>query len=90
MKAIYYYLLIFLVVFLLLRFVGVAFSFLMIVSARFISFLFRFWYVSLPLLIWLFWELRRKREVKKFKKTTGLDPKDEIKLKQEPRIEDED
>jgi len=50
----------------------------------------RFWYVSIPLVIYLVYSTLRRREKTKFSKQTGLDPDDEVKLKEKPIIEDED
>ncbi|MDA3814733.1 MAG: hypothetical protein PF570_10840 [Candidatus Cloacimonetes bacterium] len=50
----------------------------------------RFWYVSIPLVLYLLYEFRKSRKQKKFKQDTGLDPEKEVKLKDDPIIEDED
>ena len=51
------------------------------------SFTIRFWYIILPLILFLYYYYGKKKEGKKFKKTTGLDPEKEVKLKKEPKIE---
>lgn len=50
----------------------------------------RFWYVSIPLALYLFYEFRKSRKKNRFKQDTGLDPDNEVKLKEDPIIEDED
>jgi hypothetical protein len=54
------------------------------------SFAIRFWYVSIPLALYLFYEFRKSRKRKKFKQDTGLDPDKEVKLKEDAVIEDEE
>jgi len=67
---------------------------ILILVFRFFNFIMyfaiRFWYVSIPLALYLFYELRKSRKKNKFKQDTGLDPDDEVKLKEDPVIEDED
>lgn len=50
----------------------------------------RFWYVSIPLLIYLFYKFMKNKKRSDFSKTTGLDPDNEVKLKEDPIIKDED
>ena len=50
----------------------------------------RFWYVSIPLVLYLLYEFRKNRKKNKFKQDTGLNPDDEVKLKEEAIIEDEE
>jgi len=50
----------------------------------------RFWYVSIPLVLYLLYEFRKNRKKNKFKQDTGLNPKDEVKLKEDAVIEDEE
>ena len=78
MKNILNYIIPFIVLILVFRF----FSFIM-------YFAFRFWYISIPLVLYLVYEFRRNRKKRKFNQETGLDPSDEIKLKEDPIIEDE-
>jgi len=78
MKNLINYIIPFLVLILIFRF----FNFIM-------YFTIRFWYVSIPLVLYLIYAVRRNRKKKKFKQETGLDPGDEIKLKEDPIIEDE-
>jgi len=49
----------------------------------------RFWYVSIPLVLYLFYEFRKNSKRKKYKQETGLDPDNEVKLKEDAIIEDE-
>jgi len=50
----------------------------------------RFWYISIPLALYLLYEFRKSRKQKKFKQDTGLDPENEVKLKEDAVIEDEE
>ncbi|MBT3756016.1 MAG: hypothetical protein HOK80_02830 [Candidatus Cloacimonetes bacterium] len=50
----------------------------------------RFWYVSIPLILYFLYEFNKSRKKRSFKHETGLDPGDEVKLKEDPVIEDED
>jgi hypothetical protein len=54
------------------------------------SFAIRFWFIILPLILILYYYIRKRKESIKFRKTTGLDPEKEVKLKKEPKIEVED
>ena len=67
---------------------------IMILVFRFFNFIIifaiRFWYVSIPLVLYLLYEFRKRRKQNKFKQDTGLDPEKEVKLKEDPIIEDED
>jgi len=53
-------------------------------------FAFKFWYVSIPLVLYFLYEFRKNRKKNKFKQDTGLNPKDEVKLKEDAVIEDEE
>ncbi len=79
MKNLLNYIIPFLILILVFRF----FNFVM-------YFTIRFWYVSIPLVLYLFYEFRKSRKKNKFKHDTGLDPDNEVKLKEDPIIEDED
>ncbi len=79
MKNFLNYIIPFLVLILVFRF----FSFIM-------YFAIRFWYISIPLVLYLLYEFRKSRKQKKFKQDTGLDPEKEVKLKDDPIIEDEE
>lgn len=79
MKNLLNYIIPFLILILVFRF----FNFVM-------YFAIRFWYVSIPLVLYLFYEFRKSRKKNKFKHDTGLDPDNEVKLKEDPIIEDED
>ena len=50
----------------------------------------RFWYVSIPLALYLFYEFRKSRKKREFKQGTGLNPDNEVKLKEDAVVEDED
>ena len=50
----------------------------------------KFWYISIPLTLYLFYEYRKSSKRKKFKQDTGLNPDNEVKLKEDPIIEDEE
>ena len=79
MKNLLNYIIPFLILILVFRF----FNFVM-------YFTIQFWYVSIPLVLYLFYEFRKSRKKNKFKHDTGLDPDNEVKLKEDPIIEDED
>ncbi len=79
MRAYIRYLVLFLFLIVIFRFFG----FIM-------SFAIRFWYVILPLILILYYYNGKRKESKKFRKTTGLDPEKEVKLKKDPKIEVED
>ena len=51
------------------------------------SFAIRFWFIILPLILILYYYISKRKESIKFRKTTGLDPEKEVKLKKEPKIE---
>ena len=71
----------------------ILFLFLIVIFRFFgfiMSFAIRFWYVILPLILILYYYFRKQKENIKFRKTTGLDPEKEVKLKKEPKIEVED
>ena len=53
-------------------------------------FVIRFWYVSIPLVLYLIYEFRKSRKKNKFKQDTDLNPDNEVKLKEDAVIEDED
>ena len=78
MKNLLNYIIPFLILILVFRF----FNFVM-------YFAIRFWYVSIPLVLYLLYEFRKSRKKNKFKQDTGLNPKDEVKLKEDAVIEDE-
>lgn len=79
MKNILNYIIPFLILILVFRF----FNFIM-------YFAIRFWYISIPLALYLFYEVRKSSKRKKFKQDTSLDPDKEVKLKEDAIIEDED
>ncbi|MBC8485272.1 MAG: hypothetical protein H8D45_04445 [Bacteroidetes bacterium] len=79
MRAYIRYLVLFLFLIVIFRFFG----FIM-------SFAIRFWYIILPLILIFYYYIRKQKESLKFRKTTGLDPEKEVKLKKEPKIEVED
>ncbi len=79
MKNLLNYIIPFLILILVFRF----FNFVM-------YFAIRFWYVSIPLVLYLLYEFRKSRKRKIFKHDTGLDPDNEVKLKEDAIIEDED
>ncbi len=79
MRAYIRYLVLFLFLIVIFRFFG----FIM-------SFTIRFWYIILPLILIFYYYIRKQKESLKFRKTTGLDPEKEVKLKKEPKIEVED
>jgi len=66
---------------------------ILILVFRFFSFIMyftiRFWYVSIPLILYVIFEFRKSNKKRKFKQDTGLDPNKEVKLKEDPIIEDE-
>ena len=78
MKNLLNYIVPFLILILVFRF----FNFIM-------YFAIRFWYISIPLAFYLFYEFRKSRKKMKFKQETGLDPDKEVKLKEDAIIEDE-
>jgi len=78
MKNLLNYIIPFIILILIFRF----FSFIMFYTIR-------FWYISIPLVLYLIYEFRKNRKKQTFKKDTGLNPSDEIKLKEDPIIEDE-
>ena len=67
---------------------------ILILVFRFFNFIMyfaiRFWYISIPLALYLFYEFRKSRKQNRFKQDTGLDPDNEVKLKDDPIIEDEE
>ena len=79
MKNLLNYIIPFLILILIFRF----FNFIM-------YFAIRFWYVSVPLALYLFYEFRKSRKQNRFKQDTGLDPNKEVKLKEDAVIEDEE
>ena len=79
MKNLLNYIIPFLILILVFRF----FNFVM-------YFAIRFWYVSIPLVLYFLYEFRKNRKKNKFKQDTGLNPKDEVKLKEDAVIEDEE
>ena len=79
MKNLLNYIIPFLILILVFRF----FNFVM-------YFAIRFWYVSIPLVLYLIYEFRKSRKKNNFKQDTGLDPDNEVKLKEDPIIEDEE
>ena len=79
MKNLLNYIVPFLILILVFRF----FNFIM-------YFAIRFWYVSIPFVLYLFYEFRKSSKKKKFKQNTGLDPEKEVKLKEDAIIEDEE
>jgi len=66
---------------------------IMILVFRFFNYIMyfaiRFWYISIPLVLYLIYEFRKSRKRMKFKQDTELDPGKEVKLKKEPIIEDD-
>ena len=78
MKNLLNYIIPFLILILVFRF----FNFVM-------YFAIRFWYISIPIALYLLYEFRKSRKRKKFKQDTGLDPNKEVKLKEDAVIEDE-
>jgi len=50
----------------------------------------RFWYVSIPLILYFLYEFRKSKKRTIFRRETGLNPEDEVKLKEDPVIEDEE
>lgn len=66
----------------------------MILFWRFIGRIFyytaRFWYVSFPLILYLYFLFKKKRTKKNFQKRTKLDPDKEVKLKKDAEINDEE
>ncbi|MCF7859404.1 MAG: hypothetical protein K9N07_08830 [Candidatus Cloacimonetes bacterium] len=77
------------------RFLSYVLPFLLIIIFfRFFNFILfyaiRFWYITLPLGLYIFYEIRKSRKQKKFKDQTGLDPDKEVKLKDKPVIEDDE
>lgn len=79
MKNLLNYIVPFLILILVFRF----FNFIM-------YFAIKFWYVSIPLVLYLLYEFRKSSNRKKFKQDTGLDPDKEVKLKEDAVIEDEE
>ena len=79
MKNLLNYIIPFLILILVFRF----FNFIMYYSIK-------FWYISIPLVLYLFYEFRKSSKRKKFKQDTGLNPDNEVKLKEDPIIEDEE
>ncbi|MDP8201018.1 MAG: hypothetical protein P9M11_02635 [Candidatus Tenebribacter burtonii] len=67
---------------------------ILILVFRFFNFIMffaiRFWYVSIPLTLYLLYEFKRSRKKQRFKQDTGLDPDKEVKLKEDAVIEDEE
>ena len=75
-----------------LRFL-ILFLFLIVIFRFFgfmMSFAIRFWFIILPLGLILYYYISKRKKSIKFRKTTGLDPEKEVKLKKEPKIEVED
>ena len=79
MKNLLNYIIPFLIVILVFRFFG----FIM-------TYAIRFWYVSIPLILYFLYEFRKSKKRTIFKRETGLNPGDEVKLKEDPVIEDEE
>lgn len=79
MKNLLNYIVPFLILILVFRF----FNFIM-------YFAIRFWYVSIPFVLYILYEFRKSSKKKKFKQNTGLDPEKEVKLKEDAIIEDEE
>ena len=79
MKNLLNYIIPFLVLILVFRF----FNFIM-------YFAIKFWYVSIPLALYLFYDFRKSSKRKKFKHNTALNPDNEVKLKEKPIIENEE
>ncbi len=48
----------------------------------------RFWFIVIPLILILYYMNKKRSQNRKFKRTTGLDPKDEVQLKKEPKVEE--
>ena len=49
------------------------------------SFAIRFWFIILPLIFILYYYISKRKKSIKFRKTTGLDPEKEVKLKHNNR-----
>ena len=79
MKNLLNYIIPFLIVILVFRFFG----FIM-------TYAIRFWYVSIPLILYFLYEFRKSKKRTIFRRETGLNPEDEVKLKEDPVIEDEE
>ena len=52
--------------------------------------LIRYWFIILPAILILYYLNQKKTKNTEFSKKTGLDPKDEVHLKEEPKIDEED
>ena len=65
----------------------------MLLIFRFFGFimvgLLRYWFIVVPAILILYYMNRKKTRNTEFKKNTGLDPKDEVHLKEEPKVEDD-
>jgi len=74
------------------NFKNLIFILVFILLSRFIGRIFvygiRFWYISVPLVIYLYFTFRDKAKKKQFKKRTHLDPDKEVKLKKDVEIND--
>lgn len=72
------FLVIFLIFAILFRFIG----FVMLI-------LFKFWYIALALGVYLYFRSKRSVKIVKGESVQKLDPTKEVKLDQEPEVEDE-
>ncbi|MCF7794469.1 MAG: hypothetical protein K9N09_03045 [Candidatus Cloacimonetes bacterium] len=79
MRGFYWYLITFVTIMLFFRFFG----FIM-------AYAIRFWFVVIPVVLILYYYFRKQKADNTFKRNTGLDPDKEVKLKEEPKVEEEE
>ena len=76
------FLLAFLIIFLIL---GVVFRFLGFA----VMLVLRFWYIAIPIAVYLYFRSKNSVKVVKREERSSLDPSKEVKLDKEPEVEDE-